>query len=107
VFDEDFSKIGPELDWNGDEGLKNLWGIYYGCPDAEFIQKIQSAHMQQDPPKLRFMHRGALAGSLYKQFAGCLEKSPNTNNNKHKPLASATASSTSLICLAFEKPSIV
>ncbi len=26
VFDEDFSKIGPELDLNGDEGLKNLWG---------------------------------------------------------------------------------
>jgi hypothetical protein len=21
VFDKDFSKIGPELDWNGDEGL--------------------------------------------------------------------------------------
>ncbi len=38
VFDEDFSKIGPKLDWNGDEGLKNLWGRYYRCPDVELIQ---------------------------------------------------------------------
>ncbi len=60
--------------------------------------------MQQDPPNLRVMHRGVLAGSLDKQFTGYLEKSPNTNNNKHKCLAAATASSTSLICLASRNP---
>ncbi len=60
--------------------------------------------MQQDPSNLRVMHCRALAGSLDKQFTGCLEKSPNTNNIKHKSLAAATASSTSLICLALGKP---
>ncbi len=99
-FDEDFSKIVPKLDWNGDEGIKNLWGRYYRCPDVEFIQRAQAVHMQQDPSNLRVMHRRALAGSLDKQFAECLEKSPNTNNNKHESLAVATASSTSLIRLA-------
>ncbi len=73
VFDKDFSKIGPKLDWNCDEGLKNLWGRYYRCPDVEFIQRAQAAHMQQDPSNLRVIHRRALAGSLDKQFAGCLE----------------------------------
>jgi hypothetical protein len=53
---------------------------------------------------LRVMHRRVLAGSLDKQFAGCLEKSLNTNNNKHKSLAAATASSTSLIRLGSRKP---
>ncbi len=103
MFDE-FCKIDPESDWNSDEGLKNLWGTYYRCPDAELIQRIQAAHMQQDPPNLRVMHRRALAGSLDKQFAGCSEKSPNTNNNKQDSLAPATTSSTSLICLASRNP---
>jgi hypothetical protein len=65
VFDKDFSNIGPELDWNGDEGLKNLWGRYYGYPDAEFIQRALVVHMQQDPSN-RAMHRRVLAGSLDK-----------------------------------------
>ncbi len=64
VFDEEFSKIGHKLDWNGDEGLKNLWGRYYRCPNEEFIQRIQAVHMQQDTPNLKVMHRGVLAGFL-------------------------------------------
>jgi hypothetical protein len=64
MFDEDFRKIGPKLDWNGDEGLKNLWGRYYRCPDAEFFQRALEARMQKDPPSLRVMHCIALAGSL-------------------------------------------
>ncbi len=67
VFDKDFSEIGPKLDWNGDEGLKNLWGRCYRCPNAEFIQSIQAARMQKDPSQLKVMHRGVLAGSLDKK----------------------------------------
>jgi hypothetical protein len=82
VFDEDFSKIGPELDWNGDEGLKNLWGRYYRDPDAEFIQSALAAcNIQQDPSN-RAMHFRALAGSLDKQFAGCSEKSPKNQQQQ-------------------------
>jgi hypothetical protein len=106
AFDEDFSELGPKLDWNGDEGLKNLWGRYYRCLNAGFIQRVQAVHMQQDPSNLRVMHCRALAGSLDKQFAGCSEMSPNTNKNKHKSLAVATASSTSLICLALRNPAM-
>ena len=57
IRNKDFSKIGPKLDWNGDEDLKNLWGRYYRCPDAEFIQRAQAAHMQQDPFNFRLMYQ--------------------------------------------------
>jgi hypothetical protein len=50
VFGKDFSKIGPKIDWNGDESLQNLWGRYYRCPDAEFIQRAQACH--RTPPTL-------------------------------------------------------
>jgi hypothetical protein len=49
------------------------------------------------------MHCGALAGSLDKKFAGCLEKSPNTNS-KQDSIAAATTSSTSTPCLALRNP---
>ncbi len=62
--------------------------------------------MQQDPSNLRVMHYRALAGSLDKQFAGCLEKSPNTKNNKHKFFATATPSSTSLFLSASRNPAL-
>jgi hypothetical protein len=100
VFDKDFSKIGPKLYWNGNGGLKNMWG----CPDAESIQRAQAARMQQDPFNLRVTHRRGLAGSLDKQFAGCSEKSPNTNNNKHESLPVATPSFTSFFCSASRNP---
>ncbi len=106
MFDEDFSKIGPKLEWNGDEGQKNLWGRYYRCPDAEFSQRAKAVRMQQDPSNLRVMHHRAPAGSLDKQFAGYLEKFPNTNNNKHKSLAAAAPSSTSLIRSASRNPEL-
>ncbi len=103
VFDKDFSKIGPALDWNGDEGLKNLWGRYYSYPNAEFIQRALAVRMQQDPSN-RALHRRAFAGSLDKQFSGCYEKSPKTKNNKHKFLSAATPSSTSPICSVLRNP---
>jgi hypothetical protein len=77
MFHKDFKKIGPELDWNGDEGLKNLWGRYYRCHNAEFIRRAQVARiMHQDPSNLRVMHRMVLAGSLDKQFAGSWKSLP-------------------------------
>jgi hypothetical protein len=87
VFDENFREKGPKLDWNGNEGLTNLWGNYYWCPDAEFIQRALAAHVQQDPSNLRVMHHSTLA-----------------NNNKHDSLSTATPSSTSLICSALRNP---
>jgi hypothetical protein len=103
VFDEDFSEIGPKLDWNGEEGLKNLLQRYYRCPNVEFIQRIQAACMQQEPPNLKVMHCGVLAGPLDTKFTGCLEKSPNTNN-KQDSIAAATTSATSTIRLASRNP---
>jgi hypothetical protein len=103
MFEEDFSKIGPKLDWNGDEGLRDLWRRYYRYPHAEFIQRALAVRMQQDPSD-RAMHHRALAETLDKQFARCLEKSPKTNNNKHKSLSAATPSSTSLIRFVSRNP---
>jgi hypothetical protein len=103
LFDKDFRKIGPKLNWNGDEVLKNLWGTYYRCLDAEFIQRVQAVHMQKHPPNLKIMHRGVFAGSLDKKFAGCSEKSTNINN-KLDTIATATTSSTTTPCLASRNP---
>ena len=37
VFNVDFDQTVHDLEWEGDEGLNNLWGLYYKCPDAQFI----------------------------------------------------------------------
>jgi hypothetical protein len=29
VFDDDFNDLGYGLEWDGDEGLENLWGLYF------------------------------------------------------------------------------
>ncbi len=60
--------------------------------------------MQQDPSNLRVMHHRALAGSLDKQFAECLEIFSKANNNKHESLSAATPSSTSLLRFASRNP---
>ena len=31
-----------DLEWEGDNGLENLWGLYYKFPDAQFIQSFKS-----------------------------------------------------------------
>jgi hypothetical protein len=42
VFDVNFEQIVHDLEWNGDEDLKNLWGLYYKCPNVQFIQLFKS-----------------------------------------------------------------
>jgi hypothetical protein len=34
VFNINFKQTVHNLEWNGDEGPKNLWGFYYKCPNA-------------------------------------------------------------------------
>jgi len=31
-----------DLEWEGDDGLENLWGLYYKFPDTQFIQSFQT-----------------------------------------------------------------
>jgi hypothetical protein len=31
------------LEWVGDDGLGNVWGLYYKCPDMEFILPEKAA----------------------------------------------------------------
>jgi hypothetical protein len=42
VFDVNFERTVHNLEWNGDEGLENLWGLYYKCPNAQFIRLFKS-----------------------------------------------------------------
>jgi hypothetical protein len=74
VFDKFFDEVGPELEWDGNEGLKNLWGMYYRCPDSAYIQRIQAARTAKNPslPSATFLC--AIAGPLNKVFDGCLAK---------------------------------
>ncbi len=43
VFDIDFGEVGPDLEWDGDDGLGKLWGLYYKCPDMEYILRVKAA----------------------------------------------------------------
>ena len=38
----DFDYVVHDLEWEGDDGLENLWGLYYKFPDAQFIQSFKS-----------------------------------------------------------------
>ncbi len=42
IFNVNFDQALHKLDWSGDEGLKNLWGLYFKYPDAQFIQSYQT-----------------------------------------------------------------
>ncbi len=40
VFDNFFEEIGPDMDWDGNDGLRNTWDQYYRCPDPAYIQSL-------------------------------------------------------------------
>ena len=42
VLDVDFEHMVHDLEWEGDNGLENLWGLYYKFPDAQFLQSFKS-----------------------------------------------------------------
>jgi hypothetical protein len=42
VLNEDFDHMIHDLEWEGDNGLENLWGLYYKFPDAQFLQSYKS-----------------------------------------------------------------
>ncbi len=42
VLNVDFDHVVHDLEWEGDDGLENLWGLYYKFPDAQFIQSFKS-----------------------------------------------------------------
>jgi hypothetical protein len=41
VLNVDFDHVVHDLEWDGDSGLENLWGLYYKFPDAQFIQSFK------------------------------------------------------------------
>jgi hypothetical protein len=49
LFDVNFDKLGHVLEWDGNKGLGNLWGLYYQFPDADSIKHIYGTQMDEDP----------------------------------------------------------
>jgi hypothetical protein len=98
VFDKIVGEVDPELEWDGDEGLKNLWGMYYRCPDSACIQRIQAVRTAKNPslPSATFLC--AIAGPLNKVFDGCLVKDDAT--------ATATTCSSTPPSLALVHPAL-
>jgi hypothetical protein len=43
VFDIDFDEVGLDLEWDGDDGLGKLWGLYYKCPNMQFFLRVKAA----------------------------------------------------------------
>jgi hypothetical protein len=42
ILNVDFAHMVHDLEWEGDDGLENLWGLYYKFLDAQFIQSFKS-----------------------------------------------------------------
>jgi hypothetical protein len=42
VFDIDLNQMANGIEWEGDEGLDNLWGLYYKCPDDLYMRTFKS-----------------------------------------------------------------
>jgi hypothetical protein len=42
VFNVDFDHVVHDLEWEGGDGLENLWGLYYKFPDTQFKQSFKS-----------------------------------------------------------------
>ena len=42
VFDKSFEEIGPDMEWDGNDGLRNMWDQYYKCPDPAYIKSLQA-----------------------------------------------------------------
>jgi len=40
--------MAHDMEWEGDKGLKNLWGLYYKLPDAQFIQAFKSSSTTEE-----------------------------------------------------------
>ena len=38
VLNMDFDHVVHDLEWEGDDGLENMWGLYYKFPDTQFMQ---------------------------------------------------------------------
>ena len=44
LFDIEFSEVGgPNLAWDGDDGLGKLWGLYYKRNNMEFILRVKAS----------------------------------------------------------------
>jgi hypothetical protein len=41
VLNVDFDPVVHDLQWEGDEGLENMWGLYYKFPDTQFVQSFK------------------------------------------------------------------
>jgi hypothetical protein len=55
-------EIGPELEWDGNDGLQKLWGMYYRCPDPTYIQRLQAERMATNSiPPMVMLHQAPLA----------------------------------------------
>jgi hypothetical protein len=92
LFDADFGELGHVLEWDGDKGLGNLWGLYYWFPDADSIKRIYGTRMDEDP---------------------ALQKSELRNNNAtllgrgfSSPSDAATATSTIVSLVDNENPTL-
>ena len=42
VFDNFFEETRPDMDWDGNDGLRNMWDQYYMCPNPTYIQSLQA-----------------------------------------------------------------
>jgi len=72
VFDKKIGEIGPESEWDGDDGLQNLWVMHYRCPDPAYIQRLQAARMATNSIPPTAMLRQAPPASFDKVSNECL-----------------------------------
>jgi hypothetical protein len=83
LFDADFDKLGNVIEWDGDEGLGNLRGLYYRFPDADSIKCIYRTPMDEDPALQKSELQNKNATPLEKGFS-----SPSDATTATSPIVS-------------------
>ena len=65
--------MDEDLDWDGDDGLSALWGMYYKNPTSEFMESVQ-AELQESFNDTEVQDISPNHGSLRKMAAMNVQK---------------------------------
>ncbi len=97
LFDADFDELGHVLEWDGNKGLGNLWGLYSQFPDADSIKCIYGTCMDEDPALQKSELRNENATPLGEGFSSPSDAATATStivssvDNKNPTLSSTRA----------------
>jgi hypothetical protein len=78
VMDEHDEKMEKQLDWDGDDGLDNLWGLYVKHPDETFCEYFKSINVDVGKTGKAAFQVSPRRAELRRKASDNLEKAANS-----------------------------